>query len=520
MDPITLIALAVLSVSALFASIKHLQMLQQNSYFPTRYLCWLRGTFSLWWLFPFLGFAAGCVFMLFGGAFAKFGLSALAFASLFRIPVSIRFQKRAVKRLVFTSRIKRMLATECLLVILLIVLSAFLPVCSLAVLLLCFFTPVLMLCCWAVTLPLEKIFAAYYTADAKKRLRAQTELIVIGVTGSYGKTGTKYILGRILSEKYNTLITPESYNTPMGVVRTVRESLTAGTRVFIAEMGAKRRGDITEICRIADPDIGLITSIGPQHLDTFGSVDNILRTKLELAEHVLAKGGKMYVNSDNEYLRDKHGTEGYITFGTANADCLLKTYSYSKDGLQLTLQKGEKTFILHSQLIGVHNALNITGAVALALDLGVSVKDIQYAVSTLKPVPHRLEVKPFFGGSTLIDDAYNSNPVGCMEAVRVLGSMQGTQKIIVTPGLVELGEQEYEYNYKLGQQAARYCDKIILVGEQRSMPLRKGAQDADFATENLFVVSGFQAALALLQGMCNPDTVVLLENDLPDNYLK
>lgn len=520
LDPLALAALAVLCVSGLFASIKQLHMLQQNSYFPARYLGWLRGTFSARWLLPFLGFAAGCVFVLLGGAWAVFGLCALALVFLLRIPAAVRFQKRAVKKLVFTARVQRMLAAECLLLILLLVAAGFFPACGLPVLLFCFAAPVLTLCGWAVTLPLEKAFAAYYVADAKKRLRAQPGLTVIGITGSYGKTGTKYILGRILSEKFNTLITPESYNTPMGVVRTVRESLTAGTQVFIAEMGAKQRGDIAEICRIADPDIGLITSIGPQHLDTFGSVENILRTKLELADHVLAKGGRVYINTDNEYLQSKRGAAGYVAFGTADADCLLKAYSYSKDGLQLTLQKGAETFSLHSRLLGAHNALNITGAVALALDLGVPVKDIQYAVSTLKPVPHRLEIKPFLGGSTLIDDAYNSNPVGCMEAVRVLGSMEGMQKIIVTPGLVELGKQEYEHNYNLGRQAAKYCDKIILVGEQRSVPLRKGAQDAGFAAENLFVVPAFQAALTLLQGMCNAGTAVLLENDLPDNYLK
>ena len=120
----------------------------------------------------------------------------------------------------------------------------------------------------------------------------------------------------------------------------------------------------------------------------------------------------------------------------------------------------------------------------------------------------------------MIDDAYNSNPVGCLEAVRVLGSMEGMQKIIVTPGLVELGKQEYEYNYNLGLAAAEHCDKIILVGEQRSIPLRKAAESVGFKEENLFVVPSFKAALSLLQSMCDSNTAVLLENDLPDNYLK
>lgn len=520
MNLLVFAALAVLCVTAVFASLKQLQMLQQNSYYPSRYFGWLRGAVSPKALIPAVGLLLSVLFLVLHTSWTKWGMLLLALLFLWRIPAAVNDQKHAVKRLVYTARIKRMLAAEVLLLCFLLVLGYWFPAGRLLTALFIFAAPLLVLGGWCLTLPIEKCLAAHYVRDAKRRLRAQPALTVIGITGSYGKTGTKYILGRILSEKYNTLITPESYNTPMGVVRTVREQLTAGTQIFIAEMGAKNRGDIAEICRIADPDIGLITSVGPQHLDTFGSVETILQTKLELADHVLAKGGRVYVNADNEYLKSKRGAAGYVAFGTAEADCRLQDYRYSKEGLQLTLQKGETTFSLRSRLLGAHNALNITGAVALALDLGVSVKDIQYAVSTLKPVPHRLEIKPFLGGSTLIDDAYNSNPVGCLEAVRVLGSMEGMQKILVTPGLVELGKQEYAYNYNLGQQAARYCDKIILVGEQRAVPLRKGAEDTGFPPEQIFVVPAFKAALALLQTMCNADTAVLFENDLPDNYLK
>lgn len=513
-------ALTVLCISAVFASLKQLQMLQQNSYYPSRYIGWLKNNISKSMFFG-AGAALLCIILLLQNTgWANGMLCTIALLSLLRIPASVTHQRRSVKKLVFTARVKRMCVAECLLLVCLLGLGCLFATCNLITVIFIFAVPALVLCSWALTLPVEKCIAAYYVNDAKKRLHAQPELIVIGITGSYGKTGTKYILGRILSEKYNTLITPESYNTPMGVVRTVRQSLTAGTQVFIAEMGAKKKGDIAEICRIADPDIGLITSIGPQHLDTFGSIETIQKTKLELAEHVLAKNGSVYINTDNAYLHAAKGAKGYISFGTAEADCLLKEYSYSKDGIKLCLQKGDESFWLTSRLLGAHNALNITGAVALALDLGVKIKDIQYAVSTLKPVPHRLEMKPFLGGSILIDDAYNSNPVGCLEAVRVLGSMEGMQKVIVTPGLVELGKQEYEYNYNLGREAARWCDKIILVGEQRAVPLRTAAQDAGFSAENLFVVSSFKAALTLLQSICDAHTAVLFENDLPDNYLK
>lgn len=520
MNLIVLISVALLCVSAIFASLKQLHMLQQNSYFPSRYLKWLGGTLSAKALFPVLGTLFCILLLIIGTRAADWILLLFSLLMLFRVSAALRYRRGCVKKLVFTARIKRMVAAEALWLAVLLLLGVRYAFCFWIAVIFCFLAPLLALCGWALTLPIEKMLAAYYIADAKKRLRANPGLTVIGITGSYGKTGTKYILGRILNEKYNTLMTPESYNTPMGVVRTVREQLTPGTQIFIAEMGAKKKGDIAEICRIANPSIGLITSVGPQHLDTFGSIETIANTKLELADHVRAKNGKVYINADNEYLKPRQGTDGYVAFGTGNTDCRLLEYSYSKDGLKLTLQKGEERFSLASRLLGAHNALNITGAVSLALDLGVQIKDIQYAVSTLKPVPHRLEMKSFLNQSLLIDDAYNSNPVGCLEAVRVLGSMGDMQKIIVTPGLVELGKQEYEYNYELGRQAARYCDKIILVGEQRSAPLRKAAEDQNFPKENLFIVPTFKSALALLQNLCDANTAVLFENDLPDNYLK
>ncbi len=520
MNILIFIALALLCVSAVFSSIKQLQMLQQSSYFPSRYFKWLKSDFSAKALLPLVSVLLCVAFILLKTTATAWLLLLIALLYLFRIPSALSHQRKAIKKLVFTARVKRMITAEAVLLLALLILSWFYSAFSFVVLAFCFMAPLLTLFGWLITLPIEKCLAAYYVGDAKRKLKSVPNLKVIGITGSFGKTGTKYILGRILSEKYNTLITPESFNTPMGVVRTVRSSLTAGTQVFIAEMGAKKKGDIDEICRIADPEIGLITSVGPQHLDTFGSVETVLSTKLELADHVLKKGGSVYINTDNEYLSAKKNEQGFVSFGTKDAECILKDYSYSKDGLKLTIEKGAETFNLTSRLLGAHNALNITGAVALAMDLGVSIKDIQYAVSTLKPVPHRLEMKTFIKGSTLIDDAYNSNPVGCLEAVRVLGSMEGMQKIIVTPGLVELGKQEYEYNYNLGVAAAEHCDKIILVGEQRSIPLRKGAVDKGFDENSLFVVPSFKAALTLLQDMCDNNTAVLFENDLPDNYLK
>ena len=173
---------------------------------------------------------------------------------------------------------------------------------------------------------------------------------------------------------------------------------------------------------------------------------------------------------------------------------------------------------LTTKLLGNHNVLNIVGACAITLELGVSPESIKYAVSTLAPTEHRLEKKAFLNGATLLDDSYNSNPEGSKMAVEVLGQFEDKTKIIVTPGMVELGEKEYEFNYKLGEYAAKVCDYLIFVGETRSIPLKKAALDNGFNEENIFICKRFKDSLEFLQRLCNNDTVVLFENDLPDNY--
>ena len=138
--------------------------------------------------------------------------------------------------------------------------------------------------------PIEKLVSEMYFRDAQKKLAARPDIIKIGITGSYGKTSVKFILGTILQEKYQTLITPSSFNTPMGVTKIIRERLTPATQVFVAEMGARHVGDIKELCRLVHPRYGVLTSVGPQHLDTFHTLERIKNTKYELMDAVPADG--------------------------------------------------------------------------------------------------------------------------------------------------------------------------------------------------------------------------------------
>lgn len=511
------------ALSTIFALTQHLQMLQQNSYFPKRYFGWLKGNYNIAFLKDaILYFAISMLCLL---KFYRIGCVVVLIFLLKNFIKSRKIQKKSIKPLVFTDRIKRIYLTSALLLILLIALYILSPktvigrFATTICLVLCFVTPLFTFALWGITLPIEKRISQYYIDDAKKILASRPDLKIIGITGSYGKTTTKFILTRILSEKFNVVCTPHSYNTPMGVVKTVRTMLKPQTQIFVCEMGAKNIGDIKEICDIASPEYAIITSVGPQHLETFKTVDNVFATKFELAEAVKHNGGVTFVNGDSKEIADRIN-DGFITYGTDKKfDFCGENLSYGRNGSDFTVTLGGKKVKFNTKLLGLHSIIDIIGAVSLAYTLGVPVSDLQYAVASLKPTEHRLEIKPFTNGSLLIDDAYNSNPEGCLEAVRVLGSFDGMKKVIVTPGLVELGEKEYECNYALGKEAAKNCDIIILVGKNRSKPLQDGVRESGFSEENLFVVSSFKEAMQIYSQFADSNTAVLFENDLPDNYL-
>ena len=368
--------------------------------------------------------------------------------------------------------------------------------------------------------PIEKMIAKHYINDAKKILSSVYGIKVIGITGSFGKTSTKYILSRILSEKYNVLHTPESFNTPMGVVRTIREKMKADTEIFVCEMGAKNVGDIKEICDIVHPDLGLITSVGAQHLETFKSLDNVFKTKFELYDAVSHKGGKVFANGENEIISQKANEDVILYSLSEGKKYYAENISAGRFGASFDIVLGDEKVSVSTKLLGRHNILNIVGAAAVAHSLGVSAEDIAFAISRLAPTEHRLEMKTSTQGSLLIDDAYNANPEGCLEAVNVLGSFDGMTRVIITPGLVELGDKEFECNKALGKAAANVCDKIIFVGQKRSEPLVEGVRETDFNTENMYIASSFMEAMEIYSSFADSNSVVLLENDLPDNYLK
>ncbi len=516
-----LITMLLAAATSVFTITRQFQMLQQNSYFPSRYTKWLKDNFP--YIYIFIFFISSAIFCL-----RLYLLQTLfiAFVLGFSVAEAVTLQKKSIKKLVFTARIKRLYAASIAVNLILILIYAIAPqslvgnICSVLLFLVTLIPPVLTLISWGITLPIEKSFTKWYINDAKKILKSRPNLKVIGITGSYGKTTTKFILTRILSEKFNTVCTPQSFNTPMGVVRTVREMLKPQTEIFVCEMGAKNIGDIKEICDIVNPDIAMITSVGAQHLETFKSVDNVFNTKFELADAVAKNGGKCFVNGDSAEIISRINNADYCVYGTNESfDFNAENITYGKNGSQFDVDLDGEKLTLNSRLLGMHSIINIVGAVGIAHTLGVSNEDIKFAVASLKPYEHRLEMKPSVNGSIMIDDAYNANPEGSIEAVRVLGSFDGMKKVIITPGLIELGSKEYDCNRRLGLEAAGICDIIILVGKNRSKPLADGVNSTDFNKDNLFIAGSFMEAMEIYTGFADSNTVLLIENDLPDNYL-
>ena len=440
------------------------------------------------------------------------------------------WKKRPRKKpLVYTARAKRLLATNGLVWLLLlgIVYAALVGFDAKNAGTIVFYAaalfpiPVFALSAVAVR-PLEKAIQRWYFNDARKKLAARKDLLRIGVTGSYGKTSVKVMLGTILGEKYKTYITPSSYNTPMGVGRVIREELPDDAQVFVAEMGARQKGDIAEMCDLVHPQYGIITSIGPQHLETFHTMENIADTKFELAQ-AIPQDGRIFLPADNSYCLDRYrkAPQGKSLFGLAPvAEGLAMTaqdvaVSHSGSAFTLVNRKGE-TAVCTTRLLGKHNVQNLLGCAALARELGFSMDEIARGIQKVQPVEHRLQLLETGNGVAVIDDAFNSSPDGTRAALEVLSGFPG-RKIVVTPGLVELGDREEEENRIFGQNMAAVVDIAILVA-RNGKAMREGLLEKGFPTGQIMEAKNLQEATAMLAKLTRIGDVVLFENDLPDHY--
>ncbi|MDY4070073.1 MAG: UDP-N-acetylmuramoyl-tripeptide--D-alanyl-D-alanine ligase, partial [Lachnospiraceae bacterium] len=432
-------------------------------------------------------------------------------------------KQHAKKKLVYTARVKRLITTDVILALCVWGLVVGLGGIRLSTGILQILTGlqvVLLVVTNVINHPIEAGVSRYYINDAKRKLREVKGLTVIGVTGSYGKTSVKFYLQTLLQDRFNVLVTPESYNTPMGVVRTIRESLKPTHEIFVCEMGARHVGDIKEICDIVHPHHGIITSVGPQHLETFFNMENIKNTKFELAD-ALPADGMLFLNGDNEHIQDKAaGYQNkifYYSEGNGAGYCA-SDLKLSRLGTEFTVTAPDgESERFQMRLVGAHNVINVMGAIAVAHSLGISLKELRVPVRRIEPVEHRMQLREH-GAVTVIDDAYNSNPVGSKAAVETLAMFEGV-RILITPGMVELGEKEAEYNYKFGTYAADCCDYILLVGKKHTEPIREGVLSKGFPEEKCLVYDRLEEAVSYAYAIREQaHKYILLENDLPDNY--
>ena len=369
--------------------------------------------------------------------------------------------------------------------------------------------------------PVEKHINMTFFRDAQRILRERDDLIKIGITGSYGKTSNKFILAGILSERYDVLATPSSFNTPMGLTRVIREQLRPNHQVFLAEMGARHVGDIAELCELVRPTIGMLTSIGPQHLETFHSIENVAATKFELID-ALSENGNAFLSGQvaEDFPNLCAAVEVPAVVAGFSGACGVRAEDMEThaNGSTFMLRfPGEEPFSVHTKLLGKHNIGNIVLCCAVAKHLGLTNTQIAMGVAKLQPVEHRLQLIHGMGGNIVIDDAFNSNPAGAKAALDVLAAFPG-RKLVVTPGMVELGEREVELNRAFGAQIADVADVTILIGKARTQPIADGLRGAGVSSENVHVVATLDEAAALLMTIAAPGDVTLFENDLPDHY--
>jgi UDP-N-acetylmuramoyl-tripeptide--D-alanyl-D-alanine ligase len=405
-------------------------------------------------------------------------------------------------------------------------------VCSAVGLVLFLLAPILLVLGNLLMTPVEATLRRRFIASAKRTL-ADIHPTVIGLTGSYGKTSTKHYLAHILNGRYKAYPTPKSYNTLMGICIAINNEIANDHSIdyFIAEMGAYIPGEIERLCDLTQPTIGIEIEVGPQHLERFGSLENTAKAKYELIKGLPANGVGVF-NWDNPYVRDMY-ERGYPATRLAvsrevapdavpagGPRFVASDIEETLDGLRFTVTdtqtKTAEPFM--TTVLGLHSVTNILLAVAVAVHEGMTLKEIARRVRTLQPAESRLVRQTTAEGVTILNDAYSANPTGAASALRVLGLHQSGRRVVVTPGMVELGPMMESANHALGQTAAAHATDIILVGRKQTEPIHAGAIAAGFPPERLQIVDTLAESLQWVQNNLRGGDTVLYLNDLPDTY--
>lgn len=524
-----------------FASLKFMLVLQQSGYKPKKYYKWLASKetpyLSRLMLLCLLGFLFFCVLaMSFSPVVGKIVSSYTGFVSYALFTLLYINTEKSVNAKVPLRKTRRLvrLAIVYILVITIVTFGLMIGldyfsyllgndvvailrysiICGMPIL-----APYLLAWAHAFVYPFEKLLMRYYVRLTTRRL-ANSQVLKIGITGSYGKTSVKEIIKTILSQKYRVLATPSSYNTPMGIALTARQ-LDSTHDVFIAEMGARSKGDIKTLANIVKPTYGILTGINNQHLETFESIENIKDTKFELFEN-LPKDGQAFFSIDSAGAKELYerydGNKMACGIASPEGEVTATDILMDEKGTTFTLNiKGEQSVKCNTVLLGKHAVSNICLAAAVAYKIGMTPQEIATGINRINTIMHRLELRPNNQNIVIIDDSYNSNEDGVNAAMEVLSTFKG-RKIVLTPGLVELGKMENVLNLEFGKTLAKHADIVFVIGKHNAEMLVSGLKEAGMPIENIFFAKTLNKANQELNAILKEGDVVLFENDLPDNY--
>ena len=365
-----------------------------------------------------------------------------------------------------------------------------------------------------ITAPVERRLSEHFVVAAAERLRRVSPTIV-AITGSYGKTSTKNHVAHLLTGTKTVVATPASFNNRGGLARSVNEHLAEGTEVFVAEMGTYGPGEIRDLCSWCPPSISVMTAIGPVHLERFGSEDAILKAKSEITEGASV----VVVNADDDRLASLGAVLGASEGGPTVIRCSAvddgADVCVLRDGTALTIVAGDRRVKTTLPEASGVQPTNLACAVAVALHLGVELDVIARRICDMPSVANRLTTGTAASGVFVVDDTFNSNPAGARAALALLAAApRDGRRVVVTPGMIELGGRQAEENELFAQTAADLATDLVVVGRtNRRALLRAAPRDRPVVVANTR-----QEAVAWVRGHLGARDAVLYENDLPDHY--
>ena len=420
--------------------------------------------------------------------------------------------KGGIKPLNITGRVKRIFGVAFALWLGATTLSLFIPATLFYMTAIVVIAPLFLIAANTILVPYEWLDRKKYLDEAKAKLK-KFNPIVIGVTGSFGKTSVKNILHHILGSFSSSFATKRSINTIMGIVRVIREEMNSQTKYFVAEMGTGQPGQIAQLARFLRPTHGIITAVGSAHLENFKTVDAIAREKFALSRYVGKNGGQTILaaaNIDPEFIK-KYAAQDDIVFSGKEVSNIKQTI----DGLSFTLTFDGKKHEVFAPIYGMHQAQNIAISFMMAARVGANPESIISALKTLKQTEHRLEVKRE-GELIVIDDAFNSNMSGFISALETGDAIKGKGRfILITPGMVGLDAAHAEQHMAVGKVANKLCDVVIAVNPDRIKDFTK-----EISAKKLVLAPTLTEARTWLASNAQPGDVVLYENDLPDLYIE